>query len=169
VIPAGKGAIGYKSATFHKTGTGFKIHRDILKYVYHGDVAAARKRNFGSVLYNRGLVNAMFGVEAVRTAQAKFGNKPMTGEQVRWGLENLNVTRKRLAQLGMGHGFTNPVHVTCADHETNGPVIFQQWDGKRWKFVSDWIKPMRSVVRPMIVKAAMAYAKENKITPRACS
>ena len=37
----------------------------------------------------------MLGVEAIRTAQERFGNKPMTGEQVRWGLENLNITRRR--------------------------------------------------------------------------
>ena len=35
--------------------------------------------------------------------------------------------------------------------------------------VSDWIEPMRDVVRPMIEKAAAAYAKENNITPRDCS
>jgi branched-chain amino acid transport system substrate-binding protein len=37
------------------------------------------------VLYNRGLINSMLGVEAIRTAQKKFGNKPLKGEQVRWG------------------------------------------------------------------------------------
>ena len=65
--------------------------------------------------------------------------------------------------------FMPPVKITCEDHENNGPVRFQQWDGKHWKFVSDWITPMRDVVRPMIEKAAAAYAKENKITPRDCS
>ena len=44
------------------------------------------------MLYNRGMINALFAVEAVRTAQAKFGNKPLTGEQVRWGLENLDLS-----------------------------------------------------------------------------
>ena len=43
------------------------------------------------MLYNRGVVNAMLGVEAIRKAQEKFGKKPLTGEQVRWGLENLNL------------------------------------------------------------------------------
>ena len=38
------------------------------------------------------MINAMLGVEAIRTAQEKFGKKPMTGEQVRWGLENLDLT-----------------------------------------------------------------------------
>ncbi|MDH3643034.1 MAG: ABC transporter substrate-binding protein [Gammaproteobacteria bacterium] len=168
VVPVGDGAIGYKAGTFHATGTGFPIHDDILKYVYNGDLAEAKRNNFGEVLYNRALVNAMFGIEAIRTAMGKYGNKPMTGEQVRWGLENLDVTKQRLQELGMG-GFTNPVKVSCADHETMGPVIIQQWDGKEWKFVSDWLSPMKDVVRPLVEEAAAAYAKENNITPRDCT
>jgi branched-chain amino acid transport system substrate-binding protein len=168
VKPAGDGAIGYKSTTFHGAGTAFKVHDDILKHIYNGDKAEAAKNNIGEVLYNRGVVNAMFTVEAIRTAMTKFGNKPMTGEQVRWGLENLNLTKERLKALGM-EGFMNPIKVTCADHEGNGPAIIQQWDGKRWTFVSDWISPIREVVRPMIEKASADYAKANKITPRSCN
>ncbi len=168
VIPAGEGSIGYKSAAFHGAGTGWQVHKDIVKHVYGGDEAKAKENNIGEVLYNRTLVNAMFGVEAIRTAQAKFGNKPLTGEQVRWGLENLNLTEERLKELGM-EGFTNPVKVSCIDHETGGPIIIQQWDGKKWNVASDWIPPIREVVRPMIEKAAADYAKENNITPQSCS
>ena len=70
--------------------------------------------------------------------------------------------------LFWGAGFTKPIKVTCEDHEGNGPVIFQQWDGQKWNMVSDWITPMRDIVRPMIVAAANAYAKENNITKRVC-
>jgi len=168
VVPAGAGAEGYKAGTFHAAGSGFPVHKDILKYVYNGNKAEAEANNFGEVLYNRGMVNAMFGVEAIRTAMEKFGNKPMTGEQVRWGLEHLDVTNERLAALGM-KGFTRPVQVTCADHEGNGPVRIQQWTGGQWTFVSDWIPPIRDVVRPLIEKAAMDYAKENDIEPRSCT
>ncbi len=167
VIPAGDGSVGYKSAGFHGAGTGWQVHKDILKYVYGGDEAKAKANNIGEVLYNRTVVNAMFGVEAVRTAQAKYGNKPMTGEQVRWGLENFNLTEARLKELGM-EGFTRPIKVSCADHETSGPIIIQQWDGKKWNIVSDWISPLRDVVRPMVEKAAMEYAMENNITARDC-
>jgi len=31
---------------------------------------------------------------------AKFGNKPMTGEQVRWGIEHLDLSADRIKQLG---------------------------------------------------------------------
>ena len=167
VIPAGAASKGYKSAALHQPGTKFRVHDDIIQYVYNGDTAEAEKNNIGEVLYNRAVLNAMFGAEAVRTAQAKFGKKSMTGEQVRWGLENLNITEERLSQLGM-KGFTRPVKVTCADHESGGPILIQQCDGQQWKIVSDWVPTMRDVVRPLVEKAAAAYAKENNITPRTC-
>jgi branched-chain amino acid transport system substrate-binding protein len=91
----------------------------------------------------------------------------MTGAQVRWGLENLDVTAERLKELGFD-GMTRPLKISCSDHESGGPVIFQQWDGKKWSMISDWIPVMRDVVRPMIEKSAAAYAKENNITPRGC-
>ena len=169
VIPAGDAAKGYKAGTFHSVGESAKVHEDILKHIYDGDVEEARKNGFGEVLYNRGLVNAMLGVEAVRTAQARYGDQRMTGAQVRWGLENLDVTEERLEELGFGGGFTRPIKVTCEDHEGSGPVLIQQWDGEKWNLVSDWIPPIREVVRPMVEAAAAAYAAENNITPRDCS
>ena len=66
-------------------------------------------------------------------------------------------------------GFAQPLKVTCEDHEGNGPVYIQQWNGQTWDKVSDWISPMREVVRPQIEKAAAEYAKENNITPRDCA
>jgi len=167
VIPAGEGSIGYKGATFHPAGTGFPVHDDIVKYVYGGDEAEAKENNIGEVLYNRAVINAMFAVEAIRTAQGKFGNKALSGEEVRWGLENFDLTEARIKEIGF-EGFARPIQVSCADHETGGPIIIQQWDGKQWSMVSDWIPTMRDVVRPMIEEAAAAYAKENNITPRSC-
>jgi len=167
VVPAGDAAIGYKGATFHGAGANWPMHDEILKTVYGGDNAKAAENNFGEALYNRGVVNMVYSTEAMRTAMAKFGNKTLNGEEMRWGLENLDLTAARLKELGL-EDFTKPVKVTCQDHETMGPVRIQQWDGKKWVFVSDWIKPMRDVVRPMIEEAAAAYAKEKDITPRKC-
>ena len=140
---------------------------DVLKHVYSGDEAAAKKNQWGEVLYNRGLVNAAYVVEAIRGSLKKFGGAP-TAENVRWGLENLDLDDADLAAMGFT-GLIAPVKVTCADHETMGPVMIQQWDGNKWNMVSDWIEPMRDVVRPMVEEAAAAYAKENNITPRTCS
>ena len=168
VIPAGADAKGYKSAALHHAGTDFRVHSDILQYVYNGDEAEAKKNNFGEVLYNRALLNAMFGAEAVRTAQTKFGNKAMSGEQVRWGLENLNITDQRLSELGMD-GFTRPVKISCADHESGGPILIQQWDGQKWNLVTDFYEPMRDITGPLIEEDSAQYAAENNVTPRDCN
>ncbi len=167
VEPAGEAAKGYKSATFHAPGTDYPVFDDIFKHVYDKGLGAGEREKVGEVLYNRGVINAMIVVEAIRTAQGIHGEKPLTGEQVRDGLENLDITEARLAELGMA-GFTPPIQVSCADHEGDHAVRVQQWDSKNWSFVSDWIKPMKDVVRPMIEESAAAYAKEKGITPRDC-
>jgi len=168
VVPAGDKAIGYTAGTFHAPGSDFPLFQDIVKYVYDGDVEEARRNHWGEVLYNRVILNNVYTAEAMRTAMARWGNKPLTGEQVRWGLENLRITDERLAALGL-EGFAAPLKITCEDHESRGSVIIQQWDGKKWVLITDWIEPMRDIVRPMIEKSAAAYAKENGITPRDCS
>ncbi len=169
VAPAGETAKGYKSMTFHAPGPGFKLHQDILKFVYErGKGAYSDKAKMGEVLYNRTLINAMLNVEAIRTAMTKFGNKPVTGEEVRWGMENLNITEKRLDDMGM-KGMMRPLRVTCENHEGNGLALVQQWDGKKWNIVSDWIEPMREVVRPKLEAAAVEEGKKLGYTMRDCS
>ena len=168
VIPAGDGAKGYKGATFHAPGTPFKVHQDIAKLVYDRGKGAGKKEAMGEALYNRGIVNAMFTAEAIRTAMTKSGNKVPTAEQVRWGFENLSLTENRLDDLGM-KGFTHPVKVTCEDHEGNGPILIQQWDGKKWQVVSEWVAPMRDVVRPKIEAAAVEEGKKLGYTMRDCA
>jgi branched-chain amino acid transport system substrate-binding protein len=167
VKPAGASARGYRSAAFHATGTDFPVFDDIFKYVHDKGLGAGPREEVGEVLYNRGIINAMIVVEAIRTAQKMHGEQPLTGEQVRDGLENLNITEDRLAELGMS-GFTPPIKVTCADHEGDHAIRVQEWNGAKWEPVSPWIRPMKDVVRPMIEASAAAYAKENGITPRSC-
>ncbi len=168
VVPTGEGAKGYKSMTFHAPGNNFKIHADIFKFVYDKGKGAASRPDVGEVLYNRTIINAMLNVEAIRTAMGKYGNKPLTGEQVRWGFENLNITEKRLDDMGM-KGLMRPLRVTCENHEGNGLALVQQWDGKKWNIVSDWIEPMRDVVRPKLEAAAVEEAKKLNYTMRDCS
>ena len=92
----------------------------------------------------------------------------MTGEQVRWGLENLNIDEKRLKELG-AVGLMQPLKVSCMDHEGGGAVKFLQWDGHKWNVITEWIPSDQTIVRPMIEASAAQYAKEKSITPRDCS
>jgi branched-chain amino acid transport system substrate-binding protein len=168
VIPAGKAAVGYKSATFHGSGTDFTVIRDIAKYLYDKGQGKTTKDKTGDVLYVRGVLNAMFNTEAIRVAQKKFGNKPLTGEQVRWGLENLDITAARVTELG-AEGLVTPMKISCENHGGHGLVRIQQWDGAHWKYASDWIEPHHDMLDPIYKESALAYAKEKNITPRDCS
>jgi branched-chain amino acid transport system substrate-binding protein len=165
VLPAGSSAAGYKSANMQRPGTDYGVHKDIIKYIYNGDAAAAKENHFGEALYNRGVWNAALVVEAIRNSIKMDGKA--TGETVRDGLEALNITEAKLDEMGL-HGFAYPFQVSCANHEGPGALTVQQWDGSQWKSVSDWITPMYDVVWPLVVDDADAYAKENKITPREC-
>jgi len=168
VIPAGAAAKGYIGAAFHASGAGFKVHEEIFKHVYARGKGAGEREAVGEVLYNRGLIAAAFEVEAIRAAMTRYGNKPPTGEQVRWGLEHLSLSDKRLEELGM-RGFTHPLRVTCEDHEGASPIRFEQWDGKKWGSVSDWIPTMRDVVRPKIEAAAAEEGRRLGYAMRDCS
>ncbi len=167
VVPAGGAATGYKGTAFHGAGDSWPAHAAIKKEVHDKGKGAGPREGIGEVLYNRGVINMVYTTEAMRTAMGKFGTKALSGAEVRWGLENLNLTAARLKELGLG-GFANPIKISCQDHETNGPVRIQQWDGKKWVFVSEWIVPMADVVRPQIEMAAANYAKEKKIAVRKC-
>jgi branched-chain amino acid transport system substrate-binding protein len=166
--PAGAGAKGYNAAALqHSAGQG-EVHKAILQYVHGKNKGAGKREEVGTVLYNRGMINAMLTVEAIRTAQAKFGRKPLTGEQVRWGIENLKLDAARIKALGF-EGFLQPLEVSCRDHEGVRMARIHQWDGQKWSFASDWIKGNEPMLRAMVEEAARKYAQEKKITPRDCS
>ena len=76
----------------------------------------------------RGMLRALLTTEALRTAMRHFGNQPLTGAQVQWGLEHLTLTAASLKELG-AEGLLPPLTLSCRDHEGGGGVKFQQWDG----------------------------------------
>jgi len=169
-IPAGDAAKGYIAAGFNVAGSNYPVIKDIQKFVYGKNKGNMEdKSRVGSVYYNRGVVHGIVTVEAIRKAQEKYGKgKPVTGEQMRWALEHLTIDAKRLKALG-AEGFMPDLNVTCLDHEGSGKVKFQQWDGKQWKVITDWVEADKSIVRPMIEESAAKYAKEKGLTPRDCA
>ena len=169
-IPAGPAAKGFVAAGFNVAGANYPVVADIKKHVYGKNKGNMEdKARVGSVYYNRGVVHGIITVEAIRKAQEKYGKgKALTGEQMRWGFENLNLDDARLKALG-ATGFMPPLKITCADHEGPGKVKFQQWDGAQWKVITDWVDSDRPLVRGMIEESAAAYAKEKGIKPRDCS
>ena len=161
--PLGELAKGYRAGNFHATGQCCQVHEDIIANVYDQGGGTDRD-SVGDVLYNRGVVNAMFITEAVRDAIKAHGPK-ITGVEVRDAMENLDLNADRLKSLGF-EGFIGPLKITCADHENNGPVMIQEWDGSAWNIVQTGIEPLADVVRPMLEAAAVTEAEKFGYTIR---
>lgn len=167
VVPAGPAAKGFITAQFHATGPDYPVLNDIVKYVYDKGHGHVERNRVGSVYFIRGVLHGLVLVEAMKVAMKKYGNRPLTGDEVRWGLEHLDLTQARITELGAA-GLMPPIKVTCADHEGGGAVKFQQWDGQKWVMISNWIQPDQTIVRPLIEESAQQYAKEKGIPPRTC-
>src|SRR5258705_7965685 len=110
-------AKGYNGlALQHSSENNAAIHKDMIKYLYDkGKGTAAKKEEVGSVLYNRGMISAMLSVEAIKAAQGKYGKRVVTGEEVRWGGEHLNLDAAKLKTLGF-EGLVQPLKTSCPDH-----------------------------------------------------
>ena len=164
--PAGEAAKGFSTMSFTTPGE-FPILDEIRTKLYkNGQGNLKELDRVGNVMYVRGIAAAVMMVEAMRNAQAKFGKgKVLNGEQMRWGLENLNIDRARQKELGVEDMFP-PMKTSCTDHEGSGAVKVVQWDGKKWVALSkNWLSGDRALVRKLLEDSSAAYAKEKGITP----
>jgi branched-chain amino acid transport system substrate-binding protein len=165
-IPAGDAAKGYTAMTFNTPGN-YPVLDEIRKKVYDaGKGNLADKKRIGSVYHMRGVTAAILWVEAITKAQEKYGKgKVMTGEQIRWGFENLNVDEARQKALGVV-GMFPTVKTSCDDHEGSGAVKVQQWDGTKWKAITpNWVVGDKALTRKLLEESSNKYAEEKKITP----
>ena len=165
-IPAGDAAKGYTTMTFNTPGN-YPVLDEIRSKVYAaGKGNLDDKTRVGSVVHMRGVTAAILWTEAIRKAQEKYGKgKVMSGEQVRWGLENLNVDEARQKALGV-LGMFPPVKTSCDDHEGSGAVKVQQWNGTKWVAVTpNWVVGDKALTRKLLEESSAKYAAEKKITP----
>lgn len=166
VKDVGDAAKGYNGLALQNGAGKARIHTEILKAVYDKGQGTGPREDVGSVLYTRGMLSAMLGVEGVRRAQERFGKgKVMTGEQVRWGLENLALDQKKLDAMGFA-GVMRPVSTSCADHMGADYARVMTWTGTSWQFTSDWYQADDTILKPMVKQAADKYAAEKKIQRR---
>ena len=167
VQDVGEGAKGYNAVVLqNSTDYNAKVVKEMLASVHAKGQGTGPKEEVGQVLYLRGVMSAMLTVEGVRAAQERFGKgKVMTGEQVRWGLENLNLTQAKLDALGFS-GVLRPISTSCADHMGASWARVHTWDGKAWKITTDWMQGDEQIIKPMVKATAARYAAEKKLTPR---
>jgi len=146
--PAEAAAKGYSGVTLgHSNEKNAGVHKALMKVLYDKDKGTGKKEEVGSVLYNRGMISAMLLVESVVKAQSKYGKKPLTGEQVRWGAENLNIDSARIKALGF-EGILQPLKTSCADHEGTRKSRIHTWDGTTWSYTPTGMRPTTSSCVP---------------------
>jgi branched-chain amino acid transport system substrate-binding protein len=162
-----EGAKGYNAVTMqHGAEPNSQLVKDVMAMVHGKGQGTGPKEEVGQVLYMRGAMSAMLGIEGVRSAQERFGKgKVMTGEQVRWGLENLNLTQPKLDALGF-KGVMRPISTSCKDHMGSSWARIHTWDGAKWNFTSDWLQADEQVIKPLVKSTAAKYAADKKLVAR---
>jgi branched-chain amino acid transport system substrate-binding protein len=164
--PTGAEAKGYSSLDLNAVGTNFPAIQDILKYVVDkGKSQVGSKDKVGENFYNRAVLNSVIIAEAIRTAQQITNKKQVNGEDVRRGLESLNITAARLKEIGL-ENFASPMKVTCSDHNGHGGISIVEWDGSKWTTSVPSIQPIKDKVLPLIQDAAESYVKANAGWPK---
>jgi branched-chain amino acid transport system substrate-binding protein len=164
--PAGDDAKGYLTLNFNGVGNQYPAVQDIIKHVIQKGKTQTQPDKVGENLYNRGIYNSVLIAEAIRNAQKITGKKVVTGEDVRRGFESLTITQARWKELGL-EGFGAPITgVNCTDHNGHHAAYMQQWNGKNWVKISDWIAPMKEEVRPLLEAAAKDYVTKNAGWPK---
>ncbi|HEX3954710.1 MAG TPA: ABC transporter substrate-binding protein [Stellaceae bacterium] len=130
-------AEGYNTIQFAGAGDDYPIRQEI-KDMYKKAGKDLPKGMDDTVIYNRGLLQAAVHVEALRNALKDTGGKPLTGPDVKKGMEEIH-------DFTLG-GLVPPLQVTPTDHEGGGWV--QIFGVKGGKFVkeTEWFRGYREVV-----------------------
>ena len=167
VKDVGEAAKGYTGLV--ATGEGGKVIADVKKFVHDKKQGTGPADEVGTTLYNRGLVSAALAVEGVRRAQERYGKgQVMSGDQIRWGLENLALDQKALNKLGLGT-IMKPLSTSCVDHEGSRQARLHIWDGKDWTYSTDWMEAHDTIIKPLVKQFADKYAAEKKLTRRSAA
>jgi branched-chain amino acid transport system substrate-binding protein len=166
----GGAAKGYNAVMMqHGSSRDSGVVKEILEKVHGKGQGTGPRAEVGDVLYMRGVVGAMLAAEGVFRAQERFGKgQVMTGEQARWGYENLDINAARLKALGFD-GVISPVKTSCSDHMGSARARIHTWDGAKFTWSSDFISADESIITPMVRASADRYAAGKKITRRLAS
>jgi branched-chain amino acid transport system substrate-binding protein len=150
-------------------GADFPIFDDIQKYVVDTGKAAGAGDQIGTVLYNRGLYAAMLAAEAAKTAQEMSGTAEITPAMMRDGMEALEITEAKMAELGLPN-FGPEFQVSCENHGGNGLGAVKQWDAAAgaWSLITDYEASDQEVIGALVSEDSAAFAAESGITP-SCS
>ncbi len=153
---------GYRALSWNFVNSESAAMQDIKKHVVDAGKSKIDQAGgeFDSMAYQRGVLMSVILAEAVRVAQDHAGTPNINQEQLRWGLENLNMDEARLKELGV-EGMMGPLKTTCANHTGNAGAWMVEWDGEKFVKVSDLLSADRALIDPMVEAEAKKYAEAN--------
>ena len=160
----GEDGIGYRSISWSAPVPDAPVMDDIRQYVIEPGDSLVGEGEEDWVFYQRGLVISMILTEGIRAAQEEFGVGVIDATQMRWGLENLNITAERLEELGMT-GMVPPFSTSCSNHTGHSGGWMLEWDGEQFVQASELLQADRSVIAPLEEAAAQRYAEDNAPWP----
>jgi branched-chain amino acid transport system substrate-binding protein len=132
------------------------------EHVYSEGLSDAE--NVNGVFYQRGLVISMILAEGIRTAQQMHDTDVIDGPMLRDGLENLEITEERLAELGMT-GMVPPFSTSCANHTGSAGGWMLEWDGEKFVQASELLSADQELIAPLVERRAQEYAESNAPWP----
>ncbi|MEM8592574.1 MAG: ABC transporter substrate-binding protein, partial [Pseudomonadota bacterium] len=151
---------GYKAISYSYTNQDAAVHADIKEHVVDTGKSLSNAEEMTGVFYNRGIVMSMILAEGITVAQEHFGTAMIDATQLRWGLENLNITEARLEELGMT-GMVPPFSTSCANHTGHAGGWIIEWDGEKFVKASGLLKPNVDDYRDLLAASAADYAEAN--------
>ncbi len=154
---------GFRALSWNFADSNSKLMQDVKKHVVDANKSQLNKGagEFDSTPYQRGILMSVILAEAVETAQEHAGTPMINKEQLRWGLENVKLDDAKLEEIG-ATGMMAPFSMSCSNHTGHASAWMVEWDGSKFNKVSELLEADRSVIDPLVEKAAADYASANQ-------
>ncbi|CUH75443.1 ABC transporter substrate-binding protein [Tropicibacter naphthalenivorans] len=155
---------GYKSISWSFPNADAPVMADIQKHVIDAGKSQTNDAEMSGVFYGRGIIISAILAEGIASAQAHFGTGEINAEQLRWGLENINMTEERINELGL-NGMVAPFSTSCGNHTGHSGGWMLEWDGAKFVKVSDHLMPNVDSYAELANAKAAEYAEANAPWP----
>jgi len=159
----GEAGKGFRALSWNFADSNSKLMQDVKKHAVDAGKSQLNQGagEFDYTAYQRGILMSVILAEGVKVAQEHAGTPMITREQLRWGLENIKLDEARLEELG-ATGMMAPFSMSCSNHTGHASAWMVEWDGAKFNKVSDLVEADRSVIDPLVEKAAADYASANQ-------
>ncbi len=151
---------GYKSISWSFPNADAPAMQAIKELVVDKGMSKSNETEMSGVFYARGIIISAILAEGITVAQAHFDTPEIDAAQLRWGLENINMTEERIAELGLD-GMVPPFSTSCSNHTGHSGGWMLEWNGSAFEKVSDHLTPNVDGYMALAAEKAAEYAEAN--------